>query len=118
MTEARIEIRMSNQEKEQLRIEADKCDYSLSDYIRKKLLDDNVDIYDKNKMKFITPSGATHEAVVAVSVKTIEETLIKIMGRQFKIERREALDVIEEARDNAKKSLKTLGYHIIKPENN
>ena len=31
MTEARIEIRMSNQEKEQLRIEADKCDYQCED---------------------------------------------------------------------------------------
>ena len=79
MTEARIEIRMSNQEKEQLRIEADKCDYYLSDYIRKKLLDDNVDIYDKNKVKFISPSGAAHEAIVASSVKTIECVLVEIM---------------------------------------
>lgn len=118
MTEARLHIRMTEEEKAQLKVCADECDLSLSDYIRKKALDDNVDIYDKNKVKFITPSGTTHEAIVAVSVKTIEETLIKIMGRQFKIGRREALDVIEEARENAKKSLKNYGYHIIKPENN
>ena len=118
MTEARIEIRMSNQEKEQLRIEADKCDYSLSDYIRKKLLDDNVDIYDKNKVKFISPSGAAHEAIVASSVKTIEGVLVEIMKKLPNTTKEEALGILRKEREDAKDGLKNYGYHIIKPENN
>ena len=42
MTEARLHIRMTEEEKAQLKVCADECDLSLSDYIRKKALDDNV----------------------------------------------------------------------------
>jgi hypothetical protein len=118
MTEARIEIRMSNEEKKQLRVEADKCDYSLSDYIRKKLLDDNADIYTINKTKFISPSGAAHEAIVAASVKTIECVLLEIIKKMPNTTKKEAFDILRRAREAAKNGLKNYGYHIIKPENN
>jgi len=118
MTEARIEIRMSNEEKKQLRVEADKCDYSLSDYIRKKLLDDNADIHTINKTKFISPSGAAHEAIVAASVKTIECVLLEIIKKFPNTTKEEALGILRSGREEAKNGLKNYGYHIIKPENN
>ena len=118
MTEARLQIRMTEEEKEQLISYADTCDLSLSDYIRKKLLDDNVDIYDKNKVKFISPSGAAHEAIVASSVKTIECVLVQLMMKLPNTTKEEALGILRKEREVAKNGLKNYGYHIIKPENN
>lgn len=118
MTEARLHIRMTEEEKAQLKVCADECDLSLSDYIRKKALDDNVDIYDKNKVKFISPSGAAHEAIVAASVKTIECVLVEIMKKLPNTTKEEALGILRKERENAKDGLKNYGYHIIKPENN
>ena len=118
MTEARLHIRMTEEEKAQLKVCADECDLSLSDYIRKKALDDNVDIYDKNKVKFISPSGAAHEAIVASSVKTIECVLVKIMMKLPNTTKEEALGILRKEREVAKNGLKNYGYHIIKPENN
>ena len=118
MTEARLHIRMTEEEKAQLKVCADECDLSLSDYIRKKALDDNVDIYDKNKVKFISPSGAAHEAIVASSVKTIECVLVQIMMKLPNTTREEALGILRKEREVAKNGLKNYGYHIIKPENN
>ena len=118
MTEARLHIRMTEEEKAQLKVCADECDLSLSDYIRKKALDDNVDIYDKNKVKFISPSGAAHEAIVAASVKTIECVLVEIMMKLPNTTREEALGILRKEREDAKDGLKNYGYHIIKPENN
>ena len=118
MTEARLHIRMTEEEKAQLKVCADECDLSLSDYIRKKALDDNVDIYDKNKVKFISPSGAAHEAIVASSVKTIECVLVQIMMKLPNTTKEEALGILRKEREVAKNGLKNYGYHIIKPENN
>ena len=118
MTEARLHIRMTEEEKAQLKVCADECDLSLSDYIRKKALDDNVDIYDKNKVKFISPSGAAHEAIVASSVKTIECVLVQLMMKLPNTTKEEALGILRKEREVAKNGLKNYGYHIIKPENN
>ncbi len=116
MNDIRIQITMSEKEKQALKAQADIRSMTLSDYARKKLFDDNVDIANSENLKCISPSGAVHEALTAVSCKTIEGVLLYMMTCLTKLSHTQGEDILNKCRENAKDKLKTLGYHVIKNE--
>ena len=67
-------------------------------------------------IKCISPSGAVHETLVAVSCKTIEIGMANFIRSSLGITTEEADRIMKRSQDLAKERLKLLGYHIIKTE--
>ena len=109
MTEARLEIRMSKKEKDSLKICADECDISVSDYIRKKIFDDNCDLKNSEEMSYESPSGAFHKSFVGITAKTVEGLLFEVLKNQIGDKARERL---VHHRQNVQKSLARYGYKL------
>jgi hypothetical protein len=109
-------LRITQEEKSVLKEYADARSMTLSDYARKKLFEDNADIYNGEKMKCISPSGALHETLMAVSNKTIEASIIYLIHHIANINLEESAKVMKGCKEHAKENLKMFGYEVIKPK--
>ena len=115
MENSNLVIRMSTEEKKALKEQADVKCLTLSDYVKLKLFQDNTDLIEEG-IKCISPSGAIHETLVAVSCKTIEIGLTNFIRSSLGITSEEADRIMKKSQDLAKERLKPLGYRIIKGE--
>ena len=110
MTEARLEIRMSKKEKDSLKICADECDISLSDYIRKKIFDDNCDLKNHETLSYESPSGAFHESLMGFTTKAIEALIYEVLKSQVGDDL--AKEKLAQARKSSQNSLTKYGYKL------
>ena len=110
MTEARLQIRMTEEEKTQLKAYTDKCDISLSDYIRKKIFDDNCDLKNHETLSYESPSGAFHESLMGFTTKAIEALIYEVLKSQVGNDL--AKEKLAQARKSSQNSLTKYGYKL------
>jgi hypothetical protein len=112
MKETRIEFRISHKEKRELDKLSKKYDYSLSEYIRRKLFIENYD-YDEFNERYVSPEADKNNLInITVNYKILY-MLTKLFAN-LDINN-EALEEIEaEALDYARQERLKYGYRVIK----
>jgi uncharacterized protein (DUF1778 family) len=114
MSENRLVIRINKIEKELLRNNAKKYGFSLTDYVKRKLLDENEDLADPQE-KYISPARDKSELLtVSLLYKTIY--MVRSVLRQHGLENKDLIDVEQKALEFAREQRERYGYKIIKEE--
>ena len=112
MKESRIEFRISNKEKRELESLCKKYDYSLSEYIRRKLFVENLD-YEELRERYVSPEPDKNSLLnITVNYKTFY-MLTKLFAR-LGMSSDELEEIEIEALNYARKQRLQYGYKIIK----
>ena len=114
MKETRIEFRASQEERNKIDEIANSYDLTMSDYIRRKLLDDNEDLFIYED-KYISPHEAKHNVFTATALYKI----ISMLNELFKIQGMDETKLTEleiKSLEYARSSRAIYGYKIIKAE--
>ncbi len=108
----KLTIRVEKKEIEMIDKFAEARSMSRSDYIRKKLFFDNIDI-DYDKKTYVTPPQSYHEILVASLLLKLDVKINEVLKNQGKSV--EELEKANKGNDQfVKERRKTFGYDVIK----
>ena len=112
MKKTRVEFRISHKEKRELERLSKKYDFTLAEYIRRKLFHENSD-YDEYNERYVSPEADKHNLInITVTYKMIY-MLSKIFIR-LGMNADEFNELQQEALDYARKERLKYGYRVIK----
>ena len=112
MKETRIEFRISHKEKRELEKLSKKYEFSMAEYIRRKLFVDNLD-YEEIRERYVGPEPDKNNLVnITVNYKTFY-MLTKLFAR-LGMSSSELEEIEIEALDYARNQRMQYGYKIIK----
>lgn len=111
MKEARLEFRASQDERKKIEEIANSYNLTISDYIRRKLLDDNDDIIDYEDI-YLSPHEAKHNVFSVTALYKIIYMINELFRKQG-LEEKALIDIEIEALEYARNSRKRFGYNII-----
>ena len=112
MKETRIEFRLSNKEKRELDRLSKKHDYTLSEYIRRKLLHENPD-YDEFNERYVSPEQDKNN-LLNISLNYKISYMLSKLFIKLGMNADEFNEIQQEALDYARKERLKYGYKIIK----
>ena len=114
--ENRLVIRIKEKEKTLLKGAGNKFGYSLSDYIRHKLLEENEDLIDKEE-KYISPPSSKHNLVTVSLLLKIFNMLMAVLKSQENVTEAYFIETVKDSLAYARNEREKIGYKHINPEN-
>ena len=112
MEKVRIEIRMSLNEKKAITKAAEGLGFSLNEYIRRKLLDENDDLLEQDK--FISPHPDKHNLInTSILYKTFY-LVREILKNQYNDNIEAVMEAEDQALEYSRQERVKYGYKLIK----
>ena len=108
-------IRFTEKEKIAIKKIATSYGYNVTEYIKRKLFHENIDI-SSNEDRYISPESGKHNIFTVTAIYKMMEMMSEVLKRQG-IEQEELVEIEKKALESARKIRLKYGYQVIKAKN-